>query len=143
MSSKEPKKVNYSNYFIVTEILFIVLPILVLFLIEASRGEYFALFNKADLSFCSVLFSGQLIIKLVSALLKEGKVVHWQFVALEITLIICLGLIPALLFYVFMQNSNVQLWIKIAQIMWFIGLIWIYFELGGYAQEKEDSKPKT
>jgi hypothetical protein len=140
MSFKEKKQINFSNYFISTEILFIMLPLLVVYIIDASKGEYFAIFNKADLSFCSILFSGQLIIKLVSVLLKEGKTVHWQFVAFEIGAIICIGLIPALLFLVFMQEKNVQLWVKIAQVVWFIAMVFIYFEIGGYAQEKEDKK---
>lgn len=140
MSFKEKKQINFSNYFISTEILFIMLPLLVVYIIDVSKGEYFAIFNKADLSFCSILFSGQLIIKLVSVLLKEGKTVYWQFVTFEIGAIICIGLIPVLLFLVFMQEKNVQLWVKIAQVVWFIAMVFIYFEIGGYAQEKEDKK---
>ena len=140
MSFKEKKQINFSNYYISTEILFIMLPLLVVYITDVSKGEYFAIFNKADLSFCSILFSGQLIIKLVSVLLKEGKTVHWQFVTFEIGAIICIGLIPVLLFLVFMQEKNVQLWVKIAQVVWFIAMVFIYFEIGGYAQEKEDKK---
>lgn len=138
MLFKDQKKINYSDYYVLTEILFIIIPIIVLAIIEASKGSILSIFDKGDISFCSVLLCGQLIIKLVSTLLKKTKKVHWQFVAFELALLICIGLIPSLLFYVLMQGTNVRLWVKISQVIWLFVLIFVYFELGGYAQEKDD-----
>jgi hypothetical protein len=135
------KDINSANYVILTEILFIVLPLIIVLLYEFSKNNLYSILNKADWSYCTVLFSGQLIIKLVSALLKKSKETFcWQFVAFWLAIIIVLFLVPAVIFICLMQEQKVKTWIKIAQIVWFIISIFVYFQIAGYAQEKEQEK---
>jgi glucan phosphoethanolaminetransferase (alkaline phosphatase superfamily) len=121
--------------------MFISLPLLIVILIDFSRGNYLNIFNKADWSYCVLLFGGQLIIKLVSALLKIKGKIHWQFVAFLLTLIITIFMTPAAIFIVVIQSSNVlpQLWIKIVQVVLYVFSIFAYFQIAGYAQEKDDN----
>jgi hypothetical protein len=132
------KRPNSADYVILTEILFIILPLLIVLLYEFSKNTPSSILDKADWSYCTVLFSGQLIIKLVSALLKKrSETFCWQFVALWLAIIIVLFLVPAVIFICLMQDQNVKLWVKIVQIAWFGISIFGYFQIAGYAQEKE------
>jgi cytochrome bd-type quinol oxidase subunit 2 len=138
---KMKKKINNiskADYVVLTEILFIIMPLLIVLLYELSKNNVCSIFDKADWSFCTILFSGQLIIKLVSALLKKHhESFCWQYVALWLAIIIVLFLVPAATFICLMQDENVKLWVKILQIIWFALSIFGYFQLAGYAQEKE------
>jgi hypothetical protein len=135
------KNIRTANYVILTEILFIILPLIIVLLYELSKNNLCSILEKADWSYCTVLFSGQLIIKLVSVLLKKGdEFFCWQFVALWLAIIIVLFLVPAVIFICLMQEQNVRTWIKIAQIVWFGISIFGYFQIAGYAQEKEQEK---
>jgi len=143
MSSKAKRKFGPSDYIVLTEILFIILPLIIVVLLDFSKGSYLSIFDRADWSYCTVLFSGQLIIKLVSALLKKQTHHHsWQFVALLLTIIIIL-LVFSVIFIVCMQDKNVKLWLKIGQVVLFFASVYIYFEIAGYAQEKDDSKSEV
>jgi hypothetical protein len=112
------KNINSANYVILTEILFVVLPLIIVLLYELSKNNPCSVLDKADWSYCTVLFSCQLIIKLVSALLKKRDGIFcWQFVALWLAIIIVLFLVPAVIFICLMQDQNVRTWVKIAQIV--------------------------
>jgi putative effector of murein hydrolase LrgA (UPF0299 family) len=132
------KSLNTADYVIITEMLFIILPLLIVVLYELSKNNFCSIFDKADWTYCTVLFRGQIIIKLVSALLKKkNETFCWQFVALWLAIIIVLFLVPAVIFICLMQEQYVKDWIKIAQILWFCLSIFGYFQIAGYAQEKE------
>jgi hypothetical protein len=104
-----------------------------------SKNNICSIFDTADWSYCTVLFSGQCIIKLVSALLKKrNEHFRWQFVAFWLAIIITLFLVPAVIFICLMQENNVKTWIKIVQIVWFGISVFGYFQIAGYAQEKEE-----
>ena len=133
------KQINNADYIILTEILFILLPLIIILLYKLSKNNLCSIFNTADWSYCTVLFSGQCIIKLVSALLKKrNEHFRWQFVALWLAITIVLFLVPAVIFICLIQEENVKSWIKIAQIIWFCISIFGYFQIAGYAQEKEE-----
>jgi putative effector of murein hydrolase LrgA (UPF0299 family) len=135
------KGINSADYVIITEILFIILPLIIVVLYELSKNNFCSVLDKADWSYCTVLFSGQLIIKLVSALLKKKhETFCWQFVALWLAIIIVLFLVPAVIFICLMQEQNVKKWVKIVQIIWFCFSIFGYFQIAGYAQEKEQEE---
>jgi pilus assembly protein TadC len=135
------KNINSADYVIFTEILFILMPLIIVLLYELSRNNPLSIFDKADWSYCTILFSGQLIIKLVSVLLKKhNESFCWQFVALCLAIIIVIFLVPAVIFICLMQEQNVKTWIKFAQIVWFCFAIFGYFQIAGYAQEKEQEK---
>jgi hypothetical protein len=142
MSFKEKDKNNRNaNYVIYSEILFIILPLIIVLLYELSKNNLCSIFDKADWSYCTVLFSGQLIIKLVSVLLKkQNETFSWQFVAFALAIIIVLFLVPAVVFICLMQERTVKTWIKISQIVWFGISVFGYFQIAGYAQEKEQEK---
>ena len=135
------EKINNADYVILTEILFIVLPLIIVLLYKLSKNNACSIFDTADWSYCTVLFSGQCIIKLVSALLKKhNEYFRWQFVALWLAIVITLFLVPAVIFICLMQEQNVKIWIKIAQIVWFSLSVFGYFQIAGYAQEKEEQQ---
>jgi hypothetical protein len=135
------RNINSSDYVILTEILFIVLPLIIVVLYELSKNDACSIFEKADWSYCTVLFSGQLIIKLVSVLLKKREETFcWQFVALWLAIIIVLFLVPAVIFICLMQEQNVKTWVKVVQIIWFCLSVFGYFQIAGYAQEKEQEQ---
>lgn len=141
LSKVKDRNTNSANYVILTEILFIILPLIIVLLYELSKNNPCSIFDKADWSYCTVLFSGQLIIKLVSVLLKKrNETFSWQFVALWLAIIIVLFLVPAVIFICLMQEQNVRAWIKIAQITWFGISVFGYFQIAGYAQEKEQEQ---
>ena len=135
------EKINNANYVILTEILFIILPLIIILLYKLSKNNVCSIFDVADWSYCTVLFSGQCIIKLVSALLKKrNEYFRWQFIALWLAIIITLFLVPAVIFICLMQEQDVKIWIKIAQIVWFSIAVFGYFQIAGYAQEKEEQE---
>jgi putative effector of murein hydrolase LrgA (UPF0299 family) len=140
MSFKEKnEKINNANYVILTEILFIILPLMIILIYKLSKNNICSIFDTADWSYCTVLFSGQCIIKLVSALLKKrNEFFCWQFVALWLAITITLFLVPAVIFICLMQEQDVKMWVKIAQIVWFGIAVFGYFQIAGYAQEKEE-----
>lgn len=135
------KNIKSADYVVLTEILFIILPLIIVLLYELSKNNLWIILDKADWSYCTVLFSGQLIIKLVSALLKKhNEAFCWQYVAFWLAIIIVIFLVPAVVFICLMQEQNVKLWIKIVQIVWFVLSVFGYFQIAGYAQEKEQEK---
>ena len=132
MKSKEDKT---ANWVVITEITFCVLPLLVVLIYSFAKCSLLELFSKSDISFCTMLLYGQCIVKLVVGLLKKKSPSSWQIVSLIITLLIALGLTPAVVVVILMQDSTIILGLKILQVILFIISIYVYFQVAGLAEK--------
>jgi hypothetical protein len=102
-SSVEDLVVSRSLLGIVSELLFVLLPLLVLLLVYIHQGRGgLAIARAPDWSFATVVLIGQTVTKLVSGVAGSGRKRPWQAITLVATSLIVLGLVPALMVLGFM-----------------------------------------
>lgn len=123
------KKISYS---ILSEILFIVLPILVLATIYALKKDYSSILQDPAWSFGAIVLFGQTIVKYVSGLIKCKKKIIWQKPILIISLLIVLGLIPSVvLLSATLLLPTYAIGLMYVQLVNFLIGCAVYYTLGG------------
>ncbi|PLX25457.1 hypothetical protein C0580_02545 [Candidatus Parcubacteria bacterium] len=148
MKNDEKKDTNLTGanmtevmFFLIREIAFIILPLIVISIIFIIQYSLTALFHTPEWSFASALLFGQTIIRVSSA--TAGYKNKVDITNGFISIIIVLGLVPSLTFLTLMLVLDTPpIGLIYAQICLFILAIFTYFLLGGafYAIEKEDKK---
>jgi heme/copper-type cytochrome/quinol oxidase subunit 4 len=141
MINKNEKK---ASYVIISEILFALLPIIVIISILITTSEnVLEIFTSADLSFVSVFFFGQTIVKLFSGISKSQTRKNWQIIILFVTVIIIIGLIPSIIWlciiYLEVYKNKI---IYGTQIFWFGLSLFVYFNIGKVGQMYLDEENK-
>ena len=98
---------RYHNPFVLvlSEALFIFLPILVLSILYLNEGKYIDLLYAHEWAQTAAIFFGLTIIKLVSGVVAVGGNI-WQRVAFAIALIIVFGLVPSLIILTLIFTSD-------------------------------------
>jgi len=132
-----------SKLAVVSEVLFIVLPLIIIniFLLLKDRSD--EIIFKSDWTFATIIFFGQCIVKLISGLIKSERNFRWQNVAVIISFLIVLGLIPATVILVTLLNSTqISLKLIIAQLIWFVISIIAYYYFGTTGQIYLDKQSK-
>src|SRR5947207_3088932 len=82
-------------YGAVAEILFVVLPLLVIAIVFVSRAHAGSIWLSVEWSFAASVLLGQAVVKLIRALVERGGF-HGERVGLIAAVILVLGLVPSL-----------------------------------------------
>ena len=141
MIDKNEKK---ATNVIISEILFAILPIIVIISIFVATSENkFTILTRADLSFISAFFFGQAIVKLFSGVSKSQTKKNWQLIILFVSTIIIIGLIPSVIWlciiYLGMYKNKI---IYVIQMIWFCFSLFVYFIIGKVGQMYLDEENK-
>lgn len=122
-------------WIIITEILFAILPIIVISFVLILNGKFSELFNKSELSFVAVVLFGQTLIRFLSGIAKSTKRKKWFLMSFYAAIIFVIGVIPSVILLITIyQNTNLQDIIFIFQIVWFILSIITYIIFGTIGQ---------
>jgi len=138
------KNERKATYIIISEILFAILPIIVIISILTVTSENrLSIFTSADLSFISVFFFGQTIVKLFSGVSKSQTKKNWQLIILIVSIIIIIGLIPSVIWLciIYLEIYKIKV-IYALQIIWFCISLFIYFIIGKVGQMYLDEENK-
>jgi hypothetical protein len=116
-----------------SELLFAVLPLIVVLLVFISRDAPGKVWSSAEWSFAAAILFGQTVVRFTAGMSRGGAAT--APVALTTTVLIVLGLVPALLILTLTLLANEAgtapaLWLKVTQILMFIGAAIAYLVLG-------------
>ncbi len=135
------KKENESKLVILSEVLFVLLPITVFSLVHFYTDSNKNLFTSYEWSFATIILFGQSIVKFSSGVSNYKMVKRWQLVSIILSSIIVVGLIPSVLVLVLLLvNKDQNNWIYISQILLFMLSIVSYFVFGTTGQIYLDNK---
>ncbi|PWB55996.1 MAG: hypothetical protein C3F13_02745 [Anaerolineales bacterium] len=120
---------------IIAELLFIILPFIVIGIISFSKGEFSAFFRIPEWSLASSILVGQTIVKLISGLVSKPRKIAWENTALILSIIIVLILVPVLIILsLIMTTDTPSAWLVIAQIIYFFLSATLFYAGGSIGQ---------
>jgi len=120
---------------VISEILFIILPLIIIVIYLFIQKSTISIFYKSDWTFASIVLFGQSIIKFTSGLIKSNMKFHWQKVALILSFLIVIGLIPATIVLILILGSpSISLRLVVLQMVVFIVSVLVYFFIGSTGQ---------
>lgn len=129
------------KYVLSSEVLFTLLPIIILLIVRSSENDISKIFYSTEWSVISIILFGQSIVKFSSGIANSKETFRWQLVALVISLIIVFGLIPSPIILVLnLTTSNVSLGMAILQIITFIISVLTYYFIGAIGQKMLEEK---
>lgn len=84
---------------LVSEILFTILPLIVLAIVLAYSGRSYNIMFHPEWSFVATILFGQTLIKTIAATITKASVehVHWQRVVFIASALIVIGIVPSLI----------------------------------------------
>jgi len=117
---------------ILSELLFVLLPLLVLAFVSVHKGDTLWQFISArEISFAAAILFGQTVVKFVSGISVSGENI-WERIALVVSLLIVLGLVPSMIILaLIMTSNNPGSWLVWTQLFFFLLSVCIFFVLGG------------
>jgi hypothetical protein len=122
---------------LVTEFLFIVLPLIVLAIVRTYQKQSFELFHTSEWAMMSAILFGQTLIKTIAAAITIRRTVYWQRIVLLTAAIIVLGIVPSLLVLALVLVSDVPSnGLSIAQLILFLISVALFFAVGGAMQRE-------
>ena len=137
------KTINNAKLVTTSEILFVILPMLVISIVKLIDNEYANIFYATDWSFCSVVLFGQSVVKLASATSANKERIRWQAIGLIVSVIIVFGIVPScVLLTKLMSNNkilNIFYWV---QLLLFVTSCLVYFNIvtiSNLLMEKQES----
>jgi len=109
---------------LLAEILFLLLPFLVLSLVFIRGGNISSIFSLSEWSFGACILFGQSLVKLVGGASDSNSRISTDYLRLYVTAIVVLGLVPALVLVVFTVDSAqngaaISAWIQVSQVFLF------------------------
>ena len=120
---------------IAAELLFVLAPFLVLFIIFAGQGKGASIWSAPDWSLASAVLFGQSIVKLMAGVTASNKDRPWEPTVLLAAVVLVLGLFPSLaILYCMVDEDGASTWCKIAQLIWFILAGVCFFLIGTVGQ---------
>jgi len=130
------EKEKKATFIIISEILFALLPIIVIFsIVIVTSQNIFSIFTEGDISFISVFFFGQTLVKLFSGISKSKTRKNWQIIMLFVSVIFIIGVVPSVIWlciiYLEVYKNMV---IYIIQFLWFCFSMFTYFVIGKIGQ---------
>jgi len=133
---KNEKIEGNAFWIIISEILFALMPLIVLFFLTLlTNKDFYSLFRRSDLSFISVLFFGQTLVRFISGIAKSQKRKKWQVIAFFISLLFIIGIIPSILILIVVfLEINKQIYIYVLQSVWLVMSLITYFFFGKIGQ---------
>ncbi len=84
-------------YVLVSEIIFTILPLVVIAIIRSYQNQAEQIFYNTAWIMMAIILFGQSIVKFSSGISNSKRTFRWQLVALIITVIISFGLIPSII----------------------------------------------
>ncbi|TGM73616.1 hypothetical protein EHQ96_00160 [Leptospira levettii] len=126
---------------ICSETVFLLLPLLVIYLLNPSIDNLIELLKSKDLGLVAIVCWGQNLVKIITALIKSEKKIKWKSVSFYVSSVIAFGLLPSTIFFCqihlnrYLENS----------IYWLQGLFFLLsltnlFTFGLFAQDLLDSE---
>ena len=133
-----------SKLVVLSEILFVILPIIVIALLYISTSKFSSLFRSHEWTFASIIMFGQSIVKFSSGISNFESRKRWELVSIILALIIVIGLVPSIIILVVLLTQQTSHWcIYLIQYILFLLSIFIYFNIGSVGQMFLDNKVKS
>ena len=128
-------------YVLSSELLFTILPLLILLIVRSYENKIELIFYNTEWSIMAIILFGQSIVKFSSGISNSTLKFRWQLVSLIISIIITFGLIPsiAILIINLLSTENLCL-MYFLQIVMFTLSICTFFIIGYLGQKMLDSK---
>ncbi len=105
-SESEPVAPDPSSSATSAELLFILLPLIVVCLVHIYKGRVWTeIIGSPEWAFAASLMFGQSLVKFVSGVSHRG-ILNWEEVAFTASMIIVLGLVPSLVVLVLILTSD-------------------------------------
>lgn len=124
-----------SKLVIISEMLFVFLPIFIVVFYNLITHNYQRAFFSNDWIFGAIILWGQSIVKFTSGLLKTEKRFKWQNVSFIIALLVIFGLVPSAIILVCLLNCvEFSLLLMVLQYLSFILSSIVYYNLGSVSQ---------
>lgn len=121
---------------IIGELLFVLLPFLIVAIIQLSILDFNELIYSYTWGLAATILFGQSIFKLTLGVASYEKTLAWKKFGLLIAALIVLGLIPsAIVMVLFALNINQNIWIVILQFSLFILSTISFYYLGALGQK--------
>jgi len=129
------KSETESKLVILSEILFVLLPILIILIIHLLTSHSTSIFRSHELSYATIVLFGQTIVKFATGICKSKAKNRWQLVAFILTSIIILGLVPSIVILSLLLLINEpDIWILWAQLIFFIFSVCTTYIVGTVGQ---------
>ena len=129
-------KVKNSLYYVLlSELLFTILPIIILIIYRCYDEQKILIFYNTEWAACAIILFGQSIVKFSSGISNSNKKFSWQLVSLIISIIIIMGLIPSILVLVInIGTAEKTMGIYLFQLILFALSIICFFIIGAIGQ---------
>lgn len=128
-------------YVLASEILFTILPLLILLIVRGYENKFELLFYNTEWSIMAIILFGQSIVKFSSGISNSNLKFRWQLVSLIISIIIIFGLIPSIVVLIInlLATENMDS-MYFLQMLMFALSIFTFFIIGYLGQKMLDSK---
>jgi hypothetical protein len=114
------------------ELLFILLPFIVVGIIFSSKGEFSNFIRAPEWSLASSILIGQSIVKLISGLLSKPRKVIWEKTAELISVMIVILLVPTLIILFLIMTTEIpSIGLIVAQFIFFFTSVLLFYYVGG------------
>lgn len=128
-------------YILISELLFTLLPILIIMIVRGYETKYELIFYNTEWSIMTIILFGQSIVKFSSGISNSQKKFKWQLVSLIISIIIIFGLIPSIIILVInLLDSDKTFSTHLVQILLFAISVFSYFLIGYLGQKMLEEK---
>ena len=117
-----------------SELLFVLIPFIVIAAISLYKCEPLRLFYASEWSFAAVILIGQASIKFVSGFLSRGESLRWERIALIATVLIVLLVVSVLVLAFVLLADPLSSALVIVQIVWFVIALVVFLVLGALGQ---------
>lgn len=127
------------KYVLSSELLFTVLPLIILLIVRSYEDNFSAFFFNSEWSIISIILFGQSVVKFSSGIANSKEKFRWQLVALVISIIIVFGLIPSSIILVLnLTSKGISLSMCILQLVIFLISCITFFFIGAIGQKMLD-----
>ena len=128
-------------YILISELLFTLLPIIIIMIVRGYETKYELIFYNTEWSIMAIILFGQSIVKFSSGISNSQKKFKWQLVSLIISIIIIFGLIPSIIILVInLLDSDKTFSTHLVQILLFALSVFSYFLIGYLGHKMLDEK---
>lgn len=130
-------------YSLLSELLFTILPLIIVIIIRGYENKYELIFYNTEWSIMAIILFGQSIVKFSSGISNSNRVFRWQLVSLIISIIIVFGLVPSIIVMV-INLTNETKYISMYLIQMFLCILsfFTYFIVGYLGQKLLDENNK-
>lgn len=131
-----------SKLVILSEISFILLPLVIFLFVHLVTERKTPFYELSEWSFASIVMFGQSIVKFSQSLAKTKIKIRWQWVALILTVIIILGLVPSVAILIILLTDSASTgWIYFIQGVIFIFAVLVMYNIGGLSVMYDSEYP--